>query len=333
MHRPMRAFFVSLVLLAVLSVGFPSSLRAQNASDVFPNRPITIVVPFAAGGPVDFIARTVAQGMSDETGKPIVVENRAGAGGAIGCVAAAHAAPDGYTLLAVDISFVVVPLIRPQTAYDPVKDFRMIGSTTNSTMALALAPGTKADDLKGFIELARREGNISFANAGSGSTPHLAAVSFSQAAKIDPLMVSYRGMSPALNDLVGSQVSAAFLGASNAIGLYQDRKVKLLAVMGNQRLAGTPEVPTFAEQGLVLPGFEQGTWYGLAAPAGTPDAVIETLSASLNRALAKPEVVQRLRPSSIFVQPSKSAEFDDFIRTQVSHWKGLVAAANIKLQE
>lgn len=300
-----------------------------HAADDYPSRPVTVVVPFAAGGPVDLIGRTVAQALSEEIGKTVVVENRVGAAGAIGVSSVGRSAADGYTLLITDISFVAAPQVQPTVGYDPLKDFRMVGSVARSTLVLATGPKVKATSVAAFVEEAKQLGDkLAFGHSGLGSTPYLAALAFIQAAKIDPLLVSYRGMAPALNDLVSGQISAGFPGPGAALTLAPNG-VHVLAVIGDQRSPRAPQVPTFSELGYQLRGFEKGTWYGLAAPAATPDAIIEKLNAALRRALAKPDVAQRLEPSDIVPAASSPKEFDDAMRAQVDAWKALVAAANL----
>jgi tripartite-type tricarboxylate transporter receptor subunit TctC len=310
-----------------------SAAPARAAGDGFPDKPITVVVPFAAGGPVDLIGRTVAQALSDEIGKPVIVENRVGAGGAIGVNSVGRAAADGYTLLITDISFVAVPQIRASIGYDPLKDFRMVSSVARSTLVLATGPKVQASSLNDFIGEAKRLGNgLSFGHSGLGSTPYLAALAFTQAVKIEPLMVSYRGMAPALNDLIAGQISAAFPGPGAALSLTS-KGVHVLGVMGDRRLAREGGIPTFAELGYTLRGFEHGTWYGLAAPKATPDAIVEKLNAAVRRALAKPEVARQLDPSDIVPEASSPQEFDAAMRTQVESWKSVIATAGVKIDD
>ena len=317
-----------LFLLAALLL--PVAAQAQGASD-YPVRPITLVVPFAAGGPVDLIARTAADALSKEINQRVVVENKGGAGGAIAFGYVAHAKPDGYTLVSVDMSFAVLSHFQSHTGFDPLKDFRMIGQTTRSTLVLVVPADSKTGDLASFIANARKSGrDVSLATAGPGSTPHLAALSFSKAAKIDPLMVPYRGMTPAVTDLLAGRVTGAFVGPQSAVGLVKEKKLKMLAAIGQERLDMAKEVPTFAEKGLDLPGFKHGTWYGLAAPAGTPDAIINKLNAALNRALHKPEVQNRLRPLGIFVATTTPAAFQSFIHDQVLSWDAIAAKVDRK---
>ena len=312
----------SLVACGLLSGLFHSRATAAE----FPDRPITLIVPFAAGGPVDVIARAVADGIAKEINGTVVVENKAGAGGAIAFAYVARSKPDGYTLVAVDMSFAVLSHFHNDVGYDPVKDFKMVGQTTESTLVLVVPADSKTPDLESFIENARKAGDgVSIANAGLGSTPHLAGLSFAKAAKIAPLMVPYRGMTPAVTDLLAGRITSAFVGPQSAVGLVQEGKLKMLAAIGQQRLKEAPAVPTFAEKGIDLPGFKRGTWYGLAAPAGTPKAVIDKLNAALNRALDKPDVQKRLEPLGIFVKKTTPSEFDSFIAEQVTQWNGIAA--------
>jgi tripartite-type tricarboxylate transporter receptor subunit TctC len=323
----LRLSVLSCILLLVAQTA-PS--HAQGAAESFPSRPITLVVPFAAGGPVDVIARTVAEGLGREIGENVVIENKPGAGGAIAFSSVARAPADGYTLVAVDMSFAVISHFQPQVGYDPIKDFKMVGQTTSSTLVLVVPADSKARDLASFIELARKsDQQLSLATAGLGSTPHLAALSFSKAAKIDPLMVPYRGMTPAVTDLIAGRVAGAFVGPQSAIGLAKDNKLRILASIGEARLSTMKEVPTFAEKGLALPGFKRGTWYGIAAPAGTPAEIVSKLNAALNRALGKTELSDRLTPLDIFVQKTSPAEFDAFIKDQVSLWNDIAREVKV----
>ncbi len=323
-----RPFVLSFLLLATLLI--PPGAQAQGGGG-YPARPITLVVPFAAGGPVDLIARTAADALSKEIKQTVVVENKAGAGGSIAFSSVAHAKPDGYTIVSVDMSFAVLSHFQTHAGFDPLKDFKMIGQTTRSTLVLVVPADSKMGDLASFIANASKSGHdVSLATAGPGSTPHLAALSFSKAAKIDPLMVPYRGMTPAVTDLLGGRVTGAFVGPQSAVGLVKEKKLKMLAAIGQQRLEMAKDVPTFAEKGLDLPGFRQGTWYGLAAPAGTPDAIINKLNAALNRALRKPEVQQRLRPLGIFVATTTPAAFQSFIHDQVLSWNEIASKVDQK---
>ncbi len=243
----------------------------------------------------------------------------------------AHAAPDGYTLVAVDISLVTVPLVQAQASYDPIKDFRMVGPTSRSTLALLVAPASPASTVADFVAMTQRDpGAVTLAHPGIGSTPHLGALSFSQAAKVKPVLVPYQGMAPATTDLISNRISGLFTAPSGGISLAREGKVKMLAVMGQQRLSEMPDVPAFAETGLMLAGFEKGTWYGIAAPAGTPDAVIAKLNAALNKALEREAVADRLAASDIFVQQGSADAFEKFVADQSVFWKKTIATAGLK---
>ncbi len=243
----------------------------------------------------------------------------------------AHAAPDGYTLAAVDISLVTVPLVQGQATYNPIKDFRMIGPTARSTLAFLVAPSTPVSTVADFVTMAQRDpGAVTLAHPGIGSTPYLAARSFSQAAKVKPVLVPYQGMAPATTDLLSNRITALFTAPSGGISLAREGKVKMLAVMGQQRLSEMPDVPAFAETGLKLAGFEQGTWYGIAAPAGTPDAIVAKLNAALNKALQSKAVADRLATSDIFVQQGSADEFQKFVTEQSVFWKQTIATTGLK---
>ncbi|MBS0536730.1 MAG: tripartite tricarboxylate transporter substrate binding protein [Proteobacteria bacterium] len=318
-----RLWICSLAVLGVL----PGSTHAPAVAAEFPDHPISLVVPFAPGGPVDVIARAVADGMSKEIDGTVVIENKPGAGGAIAFSYVGRAKPDGYTLVAVDMSFVVLSHFHDNVGYDPVKDFKMVGQTTLSTLVLVVPADSTTPDLQSFVEHARQAGEgVSIGNAGLGSTPHLAGLSFAKVAKIKPLMVPYRGMTPAITDLLAGRISSAFVAPPGAVGLVKEGKLKMLATIGRERLKEAPDVPTFAEKGLDLPGFGRGTWYGLAAPAGTPAAIVDKLNAALNRALDRPDLQKRLESIGVYVQKTSPSEFDGFIRDQVAQWNGIAAA-------
>lgn len=321
---------LALLWLPLAALLIPTVAQGQSAGG-YPVRPITLIVPFAAGGPVDLIARTAADALAKEINQTVVVENKPGAGGAIAFSYVAHAKPDGYTLVSVDMSFAVLSHFQNHTGFDPLKDFKMVGQTTRSTLVLVVPGNSKSDSLASFIANARKNGrDVSLATAGPGSTPHLAALSFSRAAKIDPVMVPYRGMTPAVTDLLGGRVTGAFVGPQSAVGLVKEKKLKMLAAIGQERLEMAKDVPTFAEKGLDLPGFRQGTWYGLAAPAGTSDVIIKKLNVALNRALQKPEVQKRLQPLGIFVATTTAAAFQSFIHDQVLSWNEIASKVDQK---
>jgi tripartite-type tricarboxylate transporter receptor subunit TctC len=304
-----------------------------SQSEDFPARPITLVVPFAPGGLVDLIARVTAQGLSEEIGKPVTVENRPGGGGTIGVTSVAKAAPNGYTLLALDISFVSAPHFQERKSYSPTENFKMVGSTGRSALALVIPPALKVDTLSDFISFASKpNNNASFGHAGVGSTPHLAAVSFTQAAKLNPLMVPYGGMTPATNDLIGNRITAGFVGTPQAAELTVKGMLTTLGVTSPQRVASNKNAPTFNELGLNLAGFERGTWYGIAVPSGTPDIIVEKLHAALTRALSRKSAIDRLALADVSPFPINPPEFQSFVAEQSRNWSTILSKVDLKAQ-
>lgn len=320
---------------ALVSSTITDAWRSPSLSqgEDFPARPITLVVPFAPGGLVDLIARVTAQGLSDEIGKPVNVENRPGGGGTIGVTSVAKAAPNGYTLLALDISFVSAPHFQERKSYSPTENFKMVGSTGRSALALVVPPALKAGTLADFISFASKpENNASFGHAGVGSTPHLAAVSFAQATKLNPLMVPYGGMTPATNDLLGNRITAGFVGTPQAAELTAKGMLTTLGVTSPQRVASNRNAPTFSELGLSLAGFERGTWYGIAVPSGTPDIIVEKLHAALTSALRRKSAIDRLALADVSPFPINPAEFQSFVADQSRNWSTILSKVNLKAQ-
>jgi tripartite-type tricarboxylate transporter receptor subunit TctC len=256
-----------LILSAALLGGLAiSPASAQETATQFPSRDITIVVPFGAGGPPDSIARVIAAGLSKNLGRPVVVENRPGASSGLASKAVARAEPNGYTLLAVDISFAVAPHIASNLGVDTFKDFRPIGLSAKSVFTLLVSPSLGTSTVADFVKLAKAKGQeIQIAHTGIGTTPYLAAVTFIRAAGIDPLLVPYKAIAEAANNVVAGHISATFSAASTAIGLGSG-KANVLGVTGSKRLPGLPDVPTFEESGIKMTGFENGL---LVRPHGT----------------------------------------------------------------
>src|SRR5258705_993225 len=258
----------------------PAYATAQGQAQDYPNRPITLVVPYAAGGGNDVMARIVGEKMSKTLGQQVVIDNRAGAGGALATRQVAKAAPDGYTLVIGGTgSLAVNPTMLPNVGYDVRKDFAPVGMIGSSAMIVLIHPGIPAKTIPELIALARREpGKYTYASAGVGSGIHLGAELFAYMAGVKLVHVPYKGTGPALTDLLGGHVSMYFSSLPSAIGLVKDGKVRALAVTGAQRSDVFPDVPTVAE---TLPGFEAVLRYGIVAPAGTPRPIVNKLNAAL----------------------------------------------------
>jgi tripartite-type tricarboxylate transporter receptor subunit TctC len=281
----MRAITLAAILLAALS----PKASAQN----FPTRPITFVVPYAAGGTTDVLARIVGKAMGSDLGQTIIVENVGGAGGTVGTQRVVRAQPDGYTLtfgnmgsLAANVS------LYPKLSFDPRKDLAPIGLAATVPMILSVSKASGLRDMQSFLQkLREKDDAIKFGNAGPGSTGHLAAVTFLHVTKTKATLVNYRGAGPAINDLVGGHVDAVIDQTVTMIPMHTGGSVTALAVSSKARLPQVPDVPTFAEAG--VPEFDLTVWNAIAAPRGTPSAVTERLEKALAAALTDPDVRKR----------------------------------------
>ncbi|CAB3907025.1 hypothetical protein AXY46_04580 [Achromobacter xylosoxidans] len=261
---------------------------ASLAADAYPTQPITLVNPYAAGGPADVLGRALARELEKQLGKPVIVENKAGGGAAIGANFVARAKPDGYTLLlGTSAAHVVTPLMQ-RTAYDGIKDFAFVTIVANQPNMLVVRSSLPVSTLPELIALARKEpGKINYASAGPGSSPHLGGELFRQQAKVDIMHIPYSGAAPAINDLVGGQVDMAVLNLAASVQFIRSGKLKALAYANPKRSALFPDVPTLAEAG--VSGAESASWYSLAAPKGTPQAVLEKLNKAVQAVNQSPE--------------------------------------------
>jgi len=261
---------------------------ASLAADAYPTQPITLVNPYAAGGPADVLGRALARELEKQLGKPVIVENKAGGGAAIGANFVARAKPDGYTLLlGTSAAHVVTPLMQ-RTAYDGIKDFAFVTIVANQPNMLVVRSSLPVSTLPELIALARKEpGKINYASAGPGSSPHLGGELFRQQANVDIMHIPYSGAAPAINDLVGGQVDMAVLNLAASVQFIRSGKLKALAYANPKRSALFPDVPTLAEAGVI--GAESASWYSLAAPKGTPQAVLEKLNKAVQAVNQSPE--------------------------------------------
>jgi tripartite-type tricarboxylate transporter receptor subunit TctC len=307
------------------------SVHAQESAVSFPSRSITLIVPFGAGGPPDSIARVVAAGLSKALGKPVIVENKPGGSTSIASAAVSRAAPDGYTLMAVDISFAVTPHIASNVPADPLKEFKVVGQSAKSVFTLIASPTISTPTLAAFLKLAKEQpDSIKIGHTGVGTTPHLAAMTFIKATGINPLLVPYRAVAEATNNVLAGHISAVFSAASTAVGLAKEGKISVLGVTGNKRMAVLPDVPTFAENGIEMTGFEGGSWYGIVAPAATPDDIVAKLNTALNEAVRDEQVQEKLAAAGLELVGGTPTEFKEFIASQYVYWGESLRAAGIK---
>jgi tripartite-type tricarboxylate transporter receptor subunit TctC len=315
------------ILLSILSLAAAATSIA-SAQD-YPSRPITLVVPYAAGGGNDVMARVVAEKMSKTLGQNIVVENRAGAGGSVATRAVAKAAPDGYTLvLGGTGSLAVNPTLYNNVGYDPRKDFAPVGLIGTGQLIVVVNPSVAAATIPELIALAKKEpGKLSYASAGVGSGIHLGAVLFELMADVKLTHVPYRGTAPALTDLIGGHVQIYFSSIPSAIGIAKEGKVRALAVTGPKRSPVFPDLPTVAE---TLPGFEAVLHYGIVAPSGTPKPIIDKLNAALREALAAPDTRERMAADGTEPLASTPEEYAADIDKEETKWSEIVRKSGMK---
>jgi tripartite-type tricarboxylate transporter receptor subunit TctC len=308
-----------------------AALMPRPASAAYPDRAIRLIVPFAAGGAVDAVARVLAKALSSNLGTSVVIDNRGGAGGIVGMEAAAHASPDGYTLLLSHSGFAAMRGLYRDLPFDPVHDFTGVITAASGAYVLvvnARRPFTSTADLIAFAK--SHPGEVSYASAGAGSTIHLASEFFKRQAGIDLLHVPYKGAAPAMTDLLGGQVDTMFAPAVSSLPLATAGKLRALAVTSAKRSALAPDLPTVAESG--LPGFELSGWYGLAAPTATPVAAVARLNTETSRALQSAAVLAELHAQGLEPVGDTPAEATAFIGAEVTRWATIIRDAGIKPQ-
>ncbi|TFZ03426.1 tripartite tricarboxylate transporter substrate binding protein [Ramlibacter rhizophilus] len=302
------------------------------AQEAYPNKPIRIIVPFTAGGIVDSIARTIGEKMSTRYGQPVVVENRAGAGGAIGTDLAAKAPADGYTLLLVSPGHAVAPTLQKGVSWHPTRDFKAVAGIGVVPNVIVVHPSVPAKTMPELIDLAKKaSAPMTYATAGIGTSNHLAAELLAQEAGIKLTHVPYKGQPDALNDLLGGRVDLMPLTAALAMQHVKAGKLRALAVTTASRASAAPELPTVAEAAK-LPNYEVGTWFGLVAPAKTPEPVMRKLSADVADILTQPDVKAKLQGMGMELAPQKGAEFDAFVDREFTKWSKVIKQAGIEPQ-
>ncbi|WP_028354700.1 tripartite tricarboxylate transporter substrate binding protein [Bordetella petrii] len=304
---------------------------AAVAAQPYPAKPITLVNPYAAGGPADTLGRALARELEKQLGQPVVVENKGGGGASIGASVVARAAPDGYTLLlGTAAAHIVTPLMQ-HTPYDGVQDFRFIGIVGNQPNMLVVHPKLGVKSVDELIALARKEpGQLNYGSAGPGSSPHLGAELFRQRAGIELMHIPYKGAAPAINDLVGGQVDMAVLNLAASLPFIKDGRLVALAYAAKERSPLLPAVPTLAEAG--IRDAESASWYSLAAPADTPDAVIERLNQAVNAVNQDPAYRQLMGAQGVELWSMTPAEAAAFVHRDQQVLTGLVRGAGLVKQ-
>lgn len=319
------------VLLAacVASLPFTAVVSAQGGG--YPTKPIKLVVPFTPGAGTDTVARYVAQKLSEGLGQPVVIENRTGAGGAIGAAEVAKADPDGYTLLFVASPFTTVAVAMKNAGYDPIEQFTPVAAIASGPLAFVVAPNVPAATLREFIALARREpGKLNYGSAGTGSVNHLALELFNRRTGVNVVHVPYRGIADATKDLMAGQIQAMTASIPATLPQVAAGRVRVLAVTGKKRVAMMPDVPTWEEQG--VPDAEVLNYWGIVAPAGTPAALVGKLNGEVRKILADPAVRERLEREGVELASGPPGVLGTLIAADYRKWRKLVVEAHIALE-
>jgi tripartite-type tricarboxylate transporter receptor subunit TctC len=319
----MKKIVVAGLVLAVLA-------PFANAQQ-YPARPVRLVVPYAAGGPVDIVGRIVAQKLAEAYRQQVIVDNRAGGGGNIALEIVARAAPDGYTLLMGANGVIAInPSLYKTMPVDTQKDFAPIGPVASSAMILVAHPSVAAGSVKELIALAKsKPGALNYASSGSGSTAHLASELFKSLAQVNMLHVPYKGAGPALIDLVGGQVQVMFTAVSSTLPFVKSGKLKALAVSSERRMPLLPDMPTVAE---TLPGYEVSTWYGLFAPAATPRAIVDLLNTQLGKSFATAEAKAQLAALGADPLTSTPQQFAAAVKQETAKWARIVKESGARAE-
>jgi tripartite-type tricarboxylate transporter receptor subunit TctC len=307
------------------------ALTGAALAQAFPDKPVSMIVPFAAGGPTDAVARLIAIPMGKALGQTVLVENAVGAGGTIGATKAARAAPTGYTIFLHHMGMSTAPALYKKLQFDPLKDFEYIGQVVDVPMTMLARKDFPANNFTEFLAYVKaNKDKVSLANAGLGAVSHLCGLLFQSAIATDLTTVPFTGMGPAMNALLGGQVDLLCDQTTQTVPMIKDGRVKVFGVTTHNRLAALPQVPTLEEQG--LKGFEVKVWHGMYAPKGTPAAVLDKLGAALRSAMADPMVKQRLTDlSSDVVSADKMtpAGLKTYLEAEINKWGPVIKKAGV----
>lgn len=317
--RTLRSLYVVAALIAA---------GQAIAADAYPSRSVMIVNPWAAGGPSDAIIRPIAQQLTARMGQSFLIDNKAGANGTIGATAVARAKADGYTLLFAHVNPIAISPVMPQKpSYDPVKDFAPITLIASGPSVLVVRSDFPAKTLGELIAFAKaKPGKVSYGSVGVGSNTHLAGSTLAHLSQVEMIHVPYRGSALIQTDLLGGQITTAFVNLGGALGMIQEGKLRALAVSTSKRSSALPNVPTVAE---TLPGFEVNGWYGLMAPAGTPPEIVKRLNAEVVDILKMPDIASRLKDAGMEPEPTTPEAFATMLNAELVRWAAAVKNANI----
>ncbi|ATI01285.1 MULTISPECIES: Bug family tripartite tricarboxylate transporter substrate binding protein [Alcaligenes] len=320
-----------LILSGVAALSALTAVPSLAAAQDYPTKPITIIVPFPAGGTLDNLTRSLAQKMSDDFKQPVIIDNKPGAGTVIGTEIVARAAPDGYTLGMVANSFAINPSLYDNLRYDTVKDFTPVSWVAYTPHLLVANPDVPVKSLADVIATAKsKPGELSFASFGAGTSPHIAIERLKSEAKIDVLHIPYKGQAPALNDLLGGHVDMMFANTPDVLPHVKSGKLRAIALANDARLESIPDVPTFKEAG--VDNMNSNSWYGVIVPSGTPAPIVEKLSAEFVRIVNLPEIRERLLAQGLEPAGTTSAEFAEYLKSEMEMAATVVKASGASVQ-
>jgi tripartite-type tricarboxylate transporter receptor subunit TctC len=317
---------IGVLLAGMLALGGASTLCAQQPA--FPAKPVRLVIPYPAGGAADLLARTLGQKLAERWGQQLVIDNRPGANTIIGMEAVARAAPDGHTLIMATTAMAINPSLYEKLPFDTRRDFAPVGNLVFASFLLLTHPSVPVRDVKGLIALARaRPGELTFGSGSTGSPTHLSGELLKVLAGVDMVHVPYKGIAPAIADLIGGQLSMLFADPLPTMPHVKSGKLRGLAVSSLHRFPAAPDIPTLDESG--LKGYESGLWYGILAPAGTPAPVIEKLNGDFVRALGLPDVRERLTGIGTAIIGDTPAQFATTIAADLAKWRDAIKRSAI----
>jgi len=319
-------------LFPVLLAAFASTAALAQTTSTYPVKPIRWIVPFPPGGGNDTIARLVGQKLSAALGQQVIVDNRPGAGGTIGAEAAAKSPADGYTMFLAGVAtHGINPNLRKKLPYDAIKDFHAVSLIASAPLLVVVHPSLPTKSVKELIALAKaRPGQINYASNGAGGSSHLAVELFDMMTGVRMMHIPYKGLTPALTDLLSGEVQVMFSSAVAMLPQVKAGRLRAIAMTGSKRSAAIPNIPTVAESG--VPGYETGSWYGVVVPAGTPKAAIDRLSREIQTIVKAQDITSKLNEEAVIPVGSTPEAFDKHIRAELARWAKVIKSAKIELE-
>ena len=298
----------------------------------YPDKPITVINPWTSGGPADTVARPVLQKLSERLGQPIIMENKSGANGVIGCAFVARAAPDGYTLLFSHVGPITIsPAVQKDMPYDSVRDFKPITQIVSAPTVLLVRPSLPIHNLNELVDYARANpGKLSYGSVGQGSTTHLAGEILSTMANIKLLHVPYKGAAPVVNDMLGGSIDMSFLNIAGAISYVKSGQLRAIGVTTLKRSPLLPDLPTISE---AYPGFEVNSWYGLMAPAKTPDDIVDMLQKQVAEIIRSPDIVELFSRNGLTPEGTTPVQYAEQIKTDLARWRNVVQTSGLVIEQ